>query len=614
MNRFPIVAETAATANPEIGQLVPMNNTAWGHMTGWETDWYAVELAKGQRCSLDVLGLRISPTDLDLIMQVLRPNGTLLQEQDTSLLYYHDPVCSFIAPEAGRYRISLRENGNGTHQNDPRYGMASDCLYVMHVGDYPQPHRMFPLGGVTGQEIEVQMDGDVHGPIWQKIKVPVSPSFNFAPMRSHPVPSWCFDRPETLLPFDGASLGTGPLFYMASPQPSVLEASASHATQETAQVLPTPPFAVEGRIGKVDEKDWFRFPLPAGKSWRIDVFGRRLRSPIDPVLTFFPDANKTAAPQENDDRAGYDVDSTLIVKGAGTEVAVRVADSRGAGGSEFGYRLVVDEARPLLNLTTAPVERLTLLDLFKTGHSISVPRGGRSLLLLQLEEDAKNLKEVLDIAISNLPPGVTAEYPKNVGGALYPVVLKADANAALSGSFARIAGKSIGSGLAVPFAQRQGMVYSHPAQTAWHTERFDSLAVAVVDALPYSIAFAPKAEGVEAGTKAVLKLLITRAPGAAPQPLTVFFPGLGPIGNRGSQEISGDATEATVELEVPAACAPGDWPIAVAACDSDFAHQRAHGWPYYYPKNDEGNPVNVQGYHWISSPLIYLRVLPASKN
>ncbi len=611
VNRFPVGAETAEASQRATAQRIPMDSTVWGHIIGSETDWYAVDLAKGQRCSLEVLAYRISPTDLDAVIQVWGPDGKLLQEKDTSQLYYHDPALSFIAPQAGRYTIALRDTLNGSHQNDARYGMGSECLYVMHVGDYPQPTSIFPLGGTTGQSIEVEMLGDTRGSIRQKITLPASPTFHYAPMSrttyAGPAP-WAFDKPDGTLPNDGKSLGTGPLFLMASPQPSI-RATAGRHTRETAQALPQPPFALEGRIDKSGAEDWYRFVLPQDKSWRVDVFARRLRSPLDPKLTLYP-ADKKALPSESDDRSRYDMDSTLITKGVGGEVAVRVTDTRGDGGKDFAYRLVVDEAVPQVNLTTASIELLTLLPLFKTGHSISVPRGGHGLLLLEKQGDETIPPEPLEIRITGLPAGVKADVGKlPLANGRYPVVLTAEPDAALAGSFAKPAGKAPGNdGTAVPFEQRLGMVYSHPSQTPWYTERFPSVPIAVVAALPYTVSLAPIAKNVEAGGKVSLKLILNRTPGAERVTLTAMFPALPPGSSHGTLEIPAEADEAAFDLEIPASCPPGDWPLAVVVCDSDAAHLHDDKWPYYNPKG-----IITKGHHWASTPLTYLRVLPAKK-
>jgi hypothetical protein len=195
----------------------------------------------------------------------------------------------------------------------------------------------------------------------------------------------------------------------------------------------------------------------------------------------------------------------------------------------------------------------------------------------------------------------------------YPVVLSAEADAPLAGSFAKPAGKVPGSeGTEVPFEQRLGLVYSHPAQTAWHTERFSSVPVAVVEGLPFAISLAPISGGVQAGQKVSLKLIVTRTPGAVPQPLTAMFPALPPGVVHGMLEIPADAAEATFDLEIPAACPPGEWPLAIVVCDSDAAHLRNHNWPYYH-NNNQNQAISVQGHHWTCAPLTYLRVLPPAK-
>ncbi|RFC46282.1 MAG: hypothetical protein DVB28_000118 [Verrucomicrobia bacterium] len=606
LNRLPIVAETAATAKRETAQLIPMDRTVWGHIIGSETDWYAVDLAQGQRCSLEVLAYRISPTDLDAMLQVWAPDGSLLYEKDTSQLYYHDPALSFEAGQTGRYTIALRDALNGAHQNDARYGMGGECLYVMHVGDYPQVTSVFPLGGTTGQALEVEMQGDIRGVIRQTLKLPERQTFNFSPLGPKNGNCWVFDKPETVFPKDEKCPGTGPVFVMASSQPSTREALA-HRTRDAAQVLREPPFALEGRIEKTEEEDWYRFRLPKDKSWRVDVFARRLRSPLDSKLTLFF-ADNSATPLENDDRSRNDMDSTLIVKGMGEEVIVRIVDTRGQGGKDFGYRLVVDEAYPQVNLTTASVEAMTLLPLFKTGHSISVPRGGHGLLLLEKQGDTTTPPEPLDIRIAGLPPGVKADVAKlPLASGYYPVVLSAESDAEFSGSFAKPSGMApANGGTEVPFEQRLGMVYSHPAYTAWHTERFSSVPVAVVEKLPYAIKVVATSQAVEAGKKVALTLTVTRGPGAQAQPLTAMFPALPPGAVHGTIEIPADASEASFDLEIPATCPSGEWPIAVVVCDSDAAHLRDGSWPFY-------QSTVVQGHHWTCAPLTYLRILPVAK-
>ena len=85
-----------------------------------------------------------------------------------------------------------------------------------------------------------------------------------------------------------------------------------------------------------------------------------------------------------------------------------------------------------------------------------------------------------------------------------------------------------------------------------------------------------------------------------------MFPALPPGVVHGRVEIPADSNEASLELEIPATCPPGEWPLAVVVCDSDAAHLRKEGWPYY-------QYVVVKGHRWTCAPLTYLRVLPTAK-
>jgi hypothetical protein len=91
-----------------------------------------------------------------------------------------------------------------------------------------------------------------------------------------------------------------------------------------------------------------------------------------------------------------------------------------------------------------------------------------------------------------------------------------------------------------------------------------------------------------------------------------MFPALPPGVVHGTLEIPADATEATFDLEIPAACPAGAWPLAVVVCDSDAAHLHDGKWPYYH-SNNQNEALAVQGHHWTCAPLTYLRVLPAAK-
>ena len=74
-----------------------------------------------------------------------------------------DPVASVIAPEDGKYVISIKDatnTGNG------------DCHYLLNIGSFPRPLAIYPPGGKVGTETKFTLIGDASGPIERTMKLP----------------------------------------------------------------------------------------------------------------------------------------------------------------------------------------------------------------------------------------------------------------------------------------------------------------------------------------------------------------------------------------------------------------------------------------------------------
>lgn len=610
INRLPVVARQEGNIDRDHPQALPLERTLWGNLRRNETHWYVLDLAAGQRVNLELVGLRISPTYIDARIRVFSPDGGLLVEADTSSLYYHDPVCAFRAEASGRHLVSIEETRNGVELDDARYGFGRDCVYVLHVGDFPQPRSLFPLGGRCATDVSFTLSGDLDGPWPQVVRLPSQPTFRRGPVAAlHN--AWPFRAPEIIYPrrYDAAgkdTTGVGPLFFMASEHVCVQE-QADHADAAHAQPLPAGPVAVDGTIAAAGEVDWYRIQGSPDKQYTVEVFARRLRSPLDSLLKAYPDG-LGGIPVENDDIQGSIIDSAVQVKVKSDGCLIAVTDSREQGAADYAYRLTVDETQPRAVLTTLPVETLTLLPLFKTGQQVAVPRGGRMLLLLKVHEEGGSLPP-LDPGVTGLPPGVVAEAGSVPARSdRLPIVLSAPDDAARSARLVKpVATVRDDSSSAFPpieFHQEIGLIYGHPGQTAWHLAMFDSLAVAVVDPLPFAIDLACESPRAVAGQKAQL-LVTIRRDAAWERPITVMFPCLPPGATLGMVHAEPTQSQATATLELPAGCPPGRWPIVAVATDSDLPHLRTHSWPYYSHNNAAGE---THGLCWVSSGIAYLDV------
>ncbi|MEO6738610.1 MAG: hypothetical protein ABIP20_00050 [Chthoniobacteraceae bacterium] len=598
VNRLPIIDEVPEqTASRETAQLVPMEHTVWGHLLRYETDWFRIPLRKGQRCSLEMLGLRISPTIIDGVLRVFTPDGKLFKEADTSALYYHDPVCSFIAPVEGEYRVSLHDPRHGVEQNDARYGLGSDCLYVIHVGDYPQPDAVWPLGGKLGETRDFTFTGAVGGAFQQRVTLPRRETFRRGPVNALEG-GWPFQIPDAVYPVQDGIVGTGPVFVMASPQTSVMEQREKHDSRESAQALPQPPFVVEGIIGQPGQVDWYSFAAKKADLFEATVFARRLRSKLDPVL-----ASICGKETKNDDIANYQVDSRLTVKMGDERCLLSVADSRGEGGADFAYRLVVEKPRAHGVLTTEPIEKQTLIPRFKAGQQMAVPRGGRCLLLLRKLELGEELPP-FRAEVSGLPTGVQPEIGATLPGQTYhPIVLSSTDDAPLDATFATPRGIPAKGGPPIEFQQDLGLINGHPAQSHWHTPTFEQVAVATVERLPFSVTMSV-ADKVPQGGKGRLLVKVQRDAGWS-QPVMLMFPCQPPGSDVNMIEVPPEKSEVEVSFDVTASLPVGRWPLVAVATDTDLAHLRNDKWPYY-----DQNEGGTQGLNWTCTPITYLEILP----
>ena len=81
-----------------------------------------------------------------------------------------DPFVSLIAPSNGTYIVQLRE---------VTYGGSDKCQYLLHLGAFPRPSVVFPLGGQAGETLALTCYSDATGEFAHKVKLPASPQDKF---------------------------------------------------------------------------------------------------------------------------------------------------------------------------------------------------------------------------------------------------------------------------------------------------------------------------------------------------------------------------------------------------------------------------------------------------
>ncbi|MBM3846992.1 MAG: hypothetical protein FJ405_11995 [Verrucomicrobia bacterium] len=477
---FPVLKELEPNNEISKCQVLPVNTTVHGTITSEDQDIYKVQAVKGERLSAEVEAMRLGRVMFDPSLAILDPEGKPLVEVDDSSLGQQDPFVSVLAPKDGFYHVVVR---------DSTWGGGDGFVYRLHVGSFPRPSAVFPLGGSPGQTVKLKFLGDPAGPISQSLEIPKSAEGEW--------PAYCS--------VNGVSAPT-PNRIRISSLPNIFESTSNNQRQSAVMSPEDPPAAFNGIISKPGESDWFGFTATKKVALEISVFARRLRSPLDPVLELADAKGKVL--ESNDDSAG--MDSVLRHTPDDTGILyLRVRDQMGRGGPDFAYRIEVVSPKPSVTLSIPEVARNDT----QTRQAIAVPRGNRMATMVSARRSQFNGE--LSFQIPGLPQGITfLSEVMPAGVDAMPWVFEAAADAGLSAELVepQARSKSSGNPLASRWRHRVEMVRGNNDQVYYATHS-DRLCVAAVQEIPYSLELeAPSIPLVRSGSMN-LKVRANRKPG-----------------------------------------------------------------------------------------------------
>jgi len=265
------------------------------------------------------------------VMALHDSKGTELAYAD-AFGFRQDPVLYYQIPEDGEYSIEV---------HDSIYRGREDFVYRITLGEVPYITSIFPLGGRAGSQPMV----DVKGWNLPSDKLKVDAFYDRArPIRSVNVKQ---DRVvSNRMPFAVDGL------------PETVEQEPNDKTDQAQAV--TLPMLVNGRIDRPGDIDYFRFDGKARDNVVIEVFARRLNSPVDSTLRLYDDEGQEVA--ANDDYE--DKGAALTTHQADSRIAytlpltgtyyVRLNDAQSQGGPEYAYRLHIRPPRPDFELRVVP--------------------------------------------------------------------------------------------------------------------------------------------------------------------------------------------------------------------------------------------------------------------
>jgi hypothetical protein len=550
---FPTVDEQEPNSDFAAPQKIDLNVTVAGVVQSEDVDYYVVEAKKGQRISAEIEGMRLGNTIFDPYIAIMDLKRFELSAADDSALVWQDAVASIIAPEDGNYVIQVRESA---------YGGNGNCMYRLHVGTFPRPTATLPAGGKYGDEVEVRFLGDVAGEWTRKIKLPEQPDPAFG-----------------LLAEDDGGVAPSLNPFRLSDLDNVIETEPNNNHDE-ATAAPHLPIALNGVLSEAGDRDYFRFSAKKGQTFEVHCYARRIRSPLDSVMTL--SRFKGGGVASNDDSGGPDSYFRFTAPEDG-EYVVDVRDHLGKGGPDYTYRIEFTPVKPLLTWGIPRVARYS-----QERQTIVVPRGNRFATLVSAGR--ANFGGDLVVQPEGLPEGVTVHadtMPANMGA--WPVVFEAAPDAPVGATLVGSLGLHADANQNIPsvFSNTADMVRGAPGQSIYWRLTVDRLAVAVAEAVPFKISIVePQVPLVQRGSMN-LKVVAERQEGFNGA-ITIQLPFRPPgVGAASSITIPEGQNEAYYPLNANGGAAVRKWKIAVLGAS---------------------NPG--KGTVWVSSQLATLEITP----
>ena len=367
-----------------------------GQIMPGDVDYFQFNARKGQTLVFQADARSLVPYLADAVPGWFQAVMTLYDAEGNEVAYDDDfrfdpdPVLIYNVPEDGSYFLSIR---------DSIFRGREDFVYRISIGETPFIERIFPLGGSENSEVTVALSG-VNLP---RKKMTIKTGGNAPDIQQIQV--------------ENNGLLSNRRVFSVSPLPDRLETEPDNLVSEACLV--TNAVVINGTIEKPGDQDWFRFEGRRGEQKTIEVFARRLGSPLDSCLTLFDDTQHLLA--LNDDvadksfglithQADSRIDITLPENGT---YFVRLDDQQNKGGNDYAYRLSIGKEHPDFQLRIVP-------------SSLRIPRNGAAIATVHAIRYG-GFTGPIDLSVMDAPYGVElqrAEIPEGVDSAKIMIVAK----------------------------------------------------------------------------------------------------------------------------------------------------------------------------------------------
>jgi hypothetical protein len=374
----PEVNEKEPNSEPKQAQrLESLPIVVNGQITQPDRDFFRFTAKAGQTLVCEVDARRLLPYIPDAVPGWLDACLTLYDAGGKELAFVDDyrfcpdPVLICNVPKDGEYLLELR---------DMLYRGRPEFVYRLKIGVLPHVTHIYPLGGQRSAAAQIELFG---------ANLP-EPTMNLAvPGDSPPVRS---------VELNHNTVTSNALPFAVGELPETREAEPNDTPAQANRV--GVPVAIHGRIQRSGDSDYFVFKAQAGQTLVMEVYARRLDSPLDSILTLFNSKGEELA--ENDDNVDaieslvtHHADSRLVYTfPAVGDYVLRIRDVQGNGGEEYAYRLVIAPPRPDFALRITP-------------DSARIGRGDTAVIAVtSVRKDGYG--GPIQLAVQNLPPGFAA--------------------------------------------------------------------------------------------------------------------------------------------------------------------------------------------------------------
>lgn len=321
--------------NPELTVTLPA--VVNGQVLPGEVDHIRFKANKGQKLVIAARARGLIPYLADAVPGWFQATLALQDAKGRELAYDDDfrfspdPVLYYEIKADGEYVVEIK---------DSIFRGRQDFIYRVSIGELPFITNLFPLGGPAGGKTAVE----VHG--WNLTsQKALMDAANREPG-------------ELMLSVPRDGILSNPVAFALDTDPECAETEPNNDLAH-AQKL-TRPIIVNGRIEKPGDRDAFSFEGRAGEEIVIEVFARRLNSPLDSILQLLDAQGKQLAVNDDSVDKGdglntHHADSRIALKLPAAGVYyINLADTQHQGGSEFAYRLHVRPPHPDFELRVAP--------------------------------------------------------------------------------------------------------------------------------------------------------------------------------------------------------------------------------------------------------------------